>query len=257
MDPRLEHRRRRVAEDRARSNLGRLIRLLLVVAVLAALVWLGQSPFLSVGEIEVTGSDRVDVEAALAAHEIVAGRPMLLLDVDAAAAALADDPWVAEVEIARDWPTTVVVHLIERVPAASVLLEEGWWLAAADATLLAEAAGEPPDMGVARFQHLTVTEAADSLEVAGAVEFLAALPVDRQRGASVAAGTDGLEAVLDGFVVRLGRPFDMAAKASVAVALIDEGLEEGSVITVVAPASPAVLAPGGDDADPPDTTTVP
>ncbi|MGH8911870.1 MAG: hypothetical protein ACRDVD_05105, partial [Acidimicrobiia bacterium] len=61
-----------------------------------------------------------------------------------------------------------------------------------------------------------------------------------------------LEATVDGFTVRLGRPFEMEEKATVTLAVIDDGLEEGSIITVVAPASPAVLVPGAEQGN---TTT--
>ena len=67
----------------------------------AALVWLAQSPFLSVADITVAGANRVDVAGALESRQVVVGRPMLLLDIDGAEAALLDDPWVAEAEVAR------------------------------------------------------------------------------------------------------------------------------------------------------------
>lgn len=244
MDPRLEHRRRRVAEDRARSNLGRLVRLLVGVAVIAGLVWFAQSPFLSLSEVTVTGATRVDVADALESRQVVAGRPMLLLDVDGAEAALLADPWVAEAEVARDWPTSVIVRVIERVPAASVQFADGWWLVAADGTVLDAVAAPAPGLGTARFPSVAGEEASEDLNVSGAVVFLDALPTNRRPGVVVVTGDDGLEATVDGFTVRLGRPFEMEEKAAVTLAVIDDGLEEGAIVTVVAPASPAVLVPG-------------
>lgn len=246
MDPRLEHRRRSVAEDRARSNLGRLVRLLVGVAVIAGLVWLGQSPFLSLSEVVVRGASRVDVTSALASREVVTGRPMLLLDVDGAEAALLADPWVAEAEVARDWPTSLVVSVVERIPAASVLFSDGWWLVAADGTVLAATPQPTPDLGVARFEHMASAEAGDDLAVSGAVTFLDALPAERRPGVVVAPGADGLEAMVESFTVRLGGPFDMEEKAAVTLAVIDDGLVEGAIVTVVAPASPAVLEPDSE-----------
>lgn len=243
MDRRLAERRRKVAEDRARSNLGRLVRLLLVVAVLAALIWYAQSPFLSVGEIEVRGAEHADVERALDAHDVVERRPMLLLDIDGARETLSRDPWVAEVTVVRDWPTRVVIEIVERTPAAALQLAGEWWLAAADGTLL-QVAPDRPDLATAVFPELEPSEAAEDLSVKGAVEFLAALPADYQSGATrVGPGPEGLEATVAGFTVRLGRPFDMSEKAAVTAAMINSGLEEGSIVTVVAPANPAVLPP--------------
>lgn len=251
MDRRLADRRRRVAEDRARTNLGRLVRFLTFVAALAGVVWLAQSPLLSVAGIDVTGSDRVDAEAVLAQNGIVAGRPMILLDISAATAALGADPWVATARVARDWPTRVVVEMVERVPAVGLHLADGWWLAAPDGTVLESVAPRAEGYPVASFPRVSKEEASDDFGVKGAVEYLAALALPLQASASVTRGSDGLEATVGGFVVRLGRPFEMAAKASVTGALLATPLEDGSIVTVVAPASPAVLPPDTEtDIDP-------
>lgn len=256
MDQRLADRRRRVAEDRARSNLGRLIRVLVLGAMVAALVWFAQSPFLSVGEIAVDGADTVDVIGVLARHQVVEGRPMLLVDVEAAEESLRADPWVASAEVARDWPTRIEVVIEERQSFAGVRLAGGWWMAAADATLLQPLAGRPDGRPVAEFPGLDPA-AADGLEVTGAVEYLAALPAPLQGGASVRASEEGLEGRVGGFVVRLGRPFEMAQKAAVTAAILERGIEAGSIITVVAPASPAVLPPGAGEPGSTAATTVP
>lgn len=252
MDRRLAERRRRVAEDRARSNLSRLVRLLVLLAMVAFLMWFAQSPFMSVGEITIQGADRVDVGSVLERHGVVEGRPLLLIDVGGAETSLLSDPWVEAASVARDWPTRVVVEIVERVPAVAVQLSDGWWMAAADATLL-EAISEPPaNLPAARLSDRDSSEAVEDLMVAGAVEFLTSLPGEYQWGAVVSTGPEGLEATVAGFPVRIGRPFDTAEKAVVTAAMIDSGLEEGSVLTVVAPASPAVLPPV---AEPTDTTS--
>lgn len=256
MDERLAERRRRVAEDRARSNLGRLVRLLMVVAMVGLGVWFVQSPFLSVSEISISGAHQVDAEAILARSGVVADRPMLLLDVSGAEAALEEEPWVEEAGVRRDWPTRVEVEVVERLPAANLELGGGWWLVASDGTLLESVESSRPGLGIASFTDLDPDTAGDSLMVAGAVSFLSALP-SRYREARVEEGPEGLEATVAGFAVRLGRPFDMGEKAAVTSAMLDDGLEAGSVLTVVAPASPAVLPPGPDP-DPdsaPDTTS--
>jgi cell division protein FtsQ len=252
MDPRLAARRHKVAEDRARSNLGRLVRFLGLLALMAVVVWFLQSPFLSVSRVLVTGAHRVDVEGILAEHGIVEGRAMVTLRLDPARQALAADPWIASVELARQWPTTVRVEITEREPAASVRLSSGWWLVAADATVLEKTDQADPTLPRARFPTVSESAAADDLEVAGAVEYLADLPINHRAGAVVRPGEGGLVATVDGFEVRLGGPFEMDSKAAVTAALLDSGLEQGSVLTVVAPASPAVLPPGASA-----TTTVP
>jgi cell division protein FtsQ len=263
MDRRLAERRRRVAEDRARSNLGRLMRLLIALAVGGVIVWFMQSPFMSVGDIHIEGARRVDVEKVLAQHGIHPGRPLLLLDVDGARDALLEDPWVADATVARDWPTTVLVEITERTPAVGIRLADGWWLAAADSVLLDAVEQRPEALPLADFTHLTSEDAEGNLDVVGAIEYLAALPDQYREGAIVTMGEEGLEGTVAGFMVRIGRPFDGAEKARVTAAILDRGVEEGSILTVMAPANPAVLPPGAgeessqeptDDAEGGDTT---
>lgn len=255
MDRRLLERRRRVAEERARSNLGRLVRILALLAFAAMGVWFAQSPFMSVGRIVVQGAERVDVTPVLEEHRIVEGRPLLVLDVAAAERALSEDPWVASARVARDWPTRVVVEIEERQPEAVVELSDGRWLSSADGTLLEPAESTPPDLPAVVLSHLDPKDAGDDLALKGAVEYVTALPESYRSGTVVRQGEEGLEATVAGFLVRLGRPFDTVEKAAVTAAMIDSGLEEGAVLTVVAPASPAVLPPGQETDESATTTT--
>ena len=256
IDPRLMDRRRRVAEDRARGNLGRLLRFLTVAAFIAVVVWLLQSPFLSVDRIEVIGAARVDVREVLAERDVRPGRPMVLLDIDGSVAALEAEPWIHDATVARRWPTDVVVEVSEHLPVAVVTFADGAYLVAADGTVLEPAEGGE-SLPTAHLAGIESADAGDDLEVEGAVEFLAALPEGRRAGSRVSAGEAGMTATVSGFEIRLGRPFDMADKAMVTAEVLDTGLEEGSVVTVVAPASPAVLPPGGGgtaDGETTDTT---
>ena len=204
MDRRLAERRRRVAEERARSNLGRLLRLLIALGVAGAVVWFMHSPFMSVGRIVVDGARQVDVEAVLAQHGIYEGRPLLFLDVASAEAALLEDPWVAEATVARDWPTTVLVEVVEREPAVAVRLADGWWSAAADGVLLERAEQRPDGLPAADFADVPSEEVAEDLDVAGAIEYLAALPPEYRADALVVSGDEGLEGTAP--PVRIGRP---------------------------------------------------
>ena len=248
MDPRLADRRRRVAEDRARSNMARLIRFLLFVTAVAGLVWFAQSPFLSVSEIVVTGASRVDVRQVLHDHGVSEGRAMVALDLDEPERLLSVNPWVEQVSVARKWPTTVIVEVVERTPAVNVRFANGWSLVAADGTVLERIDVAAPDLPQAEFDTVPSRDGGEDLQVVGAVEYLAGLPDQYRLGAVVRPATEGLEAVVDGFTVRLGGPFEMASKAAVTGALLDTGLEEGAILTVVAPASRAVLPPGALEA---------
>jgi hypothetical protein len=79
IDPRLAERRREVAEDRARRNVGRLIKFLGAAAMAGGLVWLFLSPWLSVASVTTTGIAASTAAAILAERGVVEGAPMIMI----------------------------------------------------------------------------------------------------------------------------------------------------------------------------------
>lgn len=248
-EDRFAERRRVVAEDRARRSLRRMLVLLTAAGAVAGLVYLVNSPALSVDTIAMSGVSNSGTPAALAANGIVEGAPLAWLDIDEAREAISSDPWVEEVAISRDWPTTVVVEVTERAPLATI----GGDVVALDGVVLPGATGE----GLATL-GLTA-EAEDGVyrqaEVVGALRFVGALRPDLRPGVSIVSEPDGLVASVAGYRVRLGRPVDMEQKARALAPIIDDTPPEGSEITVIAPTRPAVLDPVATPTDSTTTTT--
>jgi hypothetical protein len=83
--------------------------------------------------------------------------------------------------------------------------------------------------------------------VLGALEFIDTLPVALGSTAVVDERSGELWALIGGFEVRLGRPVQMADKALSLATLLQEPLVEGSVINMIAPTNPAVVAPGSHE----------
>jgi len=240
MDPRMAARRKAVQETQARRSLRRLTRLLFVAALLAAVVWLFRSPFLSVHDVEVAGGREVDVAGTLAASGIEAGVPMMDVDTEAAETALGEDPWVASVSVARRWPQTVVVEIEERRPVAWVLDAGGWWATAADGVRLEPATSPEPGWPVVVVPAL---EGEPTPELVGVLEFVASLPPELSESAEVRHVGDMFSARVSGFEVRLGSGENGREKALAVAALIATEPAPGSVLTVMAPGQPAVLPP--------------
>ena len=143
MDRRFAERRREVGETTARSGLARSLGILAVLAFAAAVVWLLQSPLLSVSDVRFEGVGRsaaVDLASSAGAIE---GRPMILVDMGDVVAAIETDPWVAEVGVERRWPDVLVIKVTERVPVAWVLADGAWNLVSADGAILRS--GPPED----------------------------------------------------------------------------------------------------------------
>lgn len=255
IDTKLLERRKVVAEDKARRNVSRLLRILVGAGVAGALAWLALSPYLSVSEVRVAGVTVSDAYRTLAVEEVVAGTPMILLRAGEVERVLERDPWIAVADVDLEWPDTVIVRIEERVPAAWVETRGGWVRRAADGVALPSPAD--PDSSMAWIQLKGVREgaAADAPEVLGALEFVVALTPKLRAGTLVRLETGGeLWAQVDGYQVRLGRPIDMSVKAMSLMALLDTDPGRDKVLVLIAPTHPAVAPmsaglPSGQEED--------
>ena len=79
--------------------------------------------------------------------------------------------------------------------------------------------------------------------IVGALRFIGALDPALGAGAVVFVDDGGLHVTVTEHRVRLGRPVDMAQKATVLEALLASGLEAGVAIDLIAPLRPAVANP--------------
>ena len=249
MDPRMAQRRRRVQETHARRRLRRLVRVLGVLAIAAAVVWVFRSPLLAVQNIEVAGASQVDVLAVLREAGITGGVAMMDVDTDVAHAALLDDRWVESAEVRRDWPQTISVEVLERVPVAWVSADDGWHHVARDGVSLVRA--DQPNLGEPAiiFPAVDVQSLVGDPDLVGLLDFVAALPPKYRAATTIASDTTGFVGRVAGFEVRLGSGEQGREKALALAAILETRPEEGSIITMIAPGEPAVLPPGSGGED--------
>lgn len=244
IDPRLAERRREVAEDRARRNVGRLVKFLVAAGVAAAVVWVLLSPWLSVASVTATGIAASTSEAILTENGVVEGTPMILIRTGQVETALATDPWVRESDVELVWPQSVVVRVEERVPCAWVETDEGWGLYAVDGVRLTNAPDPDPALPWVQIGGVKGTATEATPELLGALEFASSLAEELKAGAKLRTQTGGeLWAEVGDYQVRLGRPVEMSAKALSLAALLREQPPVGSVLTLIAPSNPAI-SPG-------------
>jgi cell division protein FtsQ len=249
IDPRLADRRKLVAEGHARSRLGRLLLALGVAAMIGAGVWMLNSPWFSVQHLRVLGVERSRVVEVLDEYQLVAGKPLIAISSARVEEALRADPWVGRVEVRVEWPQTVVVEVVERVPVAWSRLESGWGLRAVDGTLLAQSDAPTDGYPLVEAGALEASVATPSL--LGSLAFVAELPPQIAPEATVEEREGELWATVAGFSVRLGPPTEMEAKARAMTAILATQPEPGSIITLIAPSRPAVLPPGAAESIPP------
>jgi cell division protein FtsQ len=245
MDHRIAERRQQVTEDRARGRLRWLIWIVLAVGAAAAAVWLVNSPMLSIRSVVVTGAERTDPSAVARSLAIGPGTPTLSVNAGAVEAALLKDPWIANADVIVSWPSTIEIHVVERVPVAAIDIDGTVFQTAADGVLVERVSGGvvPPLIVTDRSVTARVGDRISDEPTLGAIEFLSALPPALRRSAEVTVAGAVVGAEVDGIIVVMGRPTDMAAKAAAVEALIATGIERGSRIDVTAPLRPAVAPP--------------
>jgi cell division protein FtsQ len=144
IDPRIADRRDEVHREHRRRWLVRLG----VVGALFGLAALGvaatQSPLLDVDTVEVVGADRTGRHTVLATVDDLPGTAMLDVDPAAVSDAVSTLPWIAAVDVRREWPSTVVIELTERTGVAVVAVDEGTWQTVdADGRVLTEQPERP------------------------------------------------------------------------------------------------------------------
>lgn len=249
IDTRVLERRREVAEDLAKQNLARLVRMVSVLAPLAALAWLAFSPWLSVSRVAIEGAEKAAVYEVLSEHQMVVGTPMILLDAELVESELEADPWIAEATVSLLWPDEVSVSVMERLPVAWVQTREGWSRRDRDGVAVPSPDAPDATLAVILLPDMGDDEAAGSPELAGALEWMEALPVRLYDQSNVTLVEGELWAEVAGHRVRLGRPVEMAAKAKSLAALLAKGLDADAEINVVAPTHPAVSTPSGSEED--------
>ncbi len=244
MDERIARRRRAVHEDRAARRLRRILLVLAAVGTIAFGLWFVRSPFLSVREVEVEGAGRTDPAAILAAAGVGVGTPMLHVDAGALGDRLLREPWIADASVRLDWPSRIVVRIVEHVPAAILEADGARLLVAADGSVLGPAPVESalPVVRIPVDAPRVGDRVADPW-VLGALEFVAASSPPPGRRLSVTVEDDELRAELGDLRVRLGRPDRMTEKAVVLDALVAEGIPDGSTVDLLAPRRPAVAPP--------------
>jgi len=101
----------------------------LAVAVAAVIGWVvyGTS-VLGVRDVRVMGSTIAGADQVRAVAAVVEGTPLARVDVDAVRSRVRTLPSVADAEVRRSWPTTLVIDVSERIAVATVAVDGGFWL---------------------------------------------------------------------------------------------------------------------------------
>lgn len=126
-------------EKKRRKHAGSLAWLwytLLMMAMLVLGFGLAQSSLFNIRAIEVNGLDHLTREEVLETSGLQAGEHIYAANLDKAETMIATNFWVRTVEVERKLPSTVVINVEERVPAAAVTTAGGLFVVDSGGILL-------------------------------------------------------------------------------------------------------------------------
>lgn len=95
----------------------------IVLLLLGALAWVG--PLLVVRSVVVTGLSGTEAAAVRSVGQAERGTPLLRVDAAAVGARVGRLPYVAQVRVGRQWPSTLRLAVTRRVPVAAVPRGDG------------------------------------------------------------------------------------------------------------------------------------
>lgn len=166
--------------------------------------------------VTVQGTSRLTPTEVLNAASVRQGTSLVRLDPGAVAHRVERLPQVAEAMVSRHWPHGLLIHVIERTPAAVVVSGGHVQLLDASGVAFASVASAPP--GLVKVDVAAPVPGAGVAAARTAMRVLAELPsVVRARVSSVTARSDDLVSVklTDGTTVIWGSAADAATKAAV------------------------------------------
>jgi cell division protein FtsQ len=207
-----------------------------VVALLLGAAWVVlASPWLAVHDVEVAGVHRLSAQQVEAAADVPTGRPLVRLDLGGLRDRVEALPGVESAVVTREWPQTVRISVVERVPGATRELSDGTW-AVLDHTgvQLGRTTAQPTGL-----VEVDVDPAAvGATTVQAAVEVAAGLPKALRAKVDVvtAVSPDDVRLRLhDGDLVKWGSSEDGDLKAQVLTALLTRSARTYDVSAPLAP----------------------
>lgn len=194
IDPRILRRRTEVRRSQGRRRLRFLVAAVAMTSVAAGGWAATRSALLDVDRVHVEGSVRVAAPELQHATGIRPGTAMVDIDEAAAETAVERLPWVKEAWVARHWPGTVSIHIVERDPVAAISTGGTWALVDETGFVIAHHTDRGPAVpleGVVAPRRAGTTLPDEALPL---VQAAAAVPADlARRVEALAATTSGPE----------------------------------------------------------------
>ena len=233
------------ARQRARSRWRRLSVTLTVFALVLAtagyfVLW--HTSVFGVTTVRVVGAHTVPTKQILHAAAISDGVPLAEVDTNGASRRVDAIPAVASASVSVDWPHTVIVSVVERVPSALISPQSAgadYQVVDSGGVVFATVATPTPGLPVIA---ITGGAAVRAAAVSGALAALRALPPSIEARVTGISAADSFAIVLrlsGGATVDWGDGTDYAAKAADLAAMV-KLYPKASGYDVSAPDAPAL-----------------
>ncbi len=247
----------RLVGSRRRARIALVAALAATPLLVGGWLWLRQSPFVSVQQVQITGVHGPDagaIDAALAG----AARHMSTLAVNAGALRQATSQFVVvrEVKAVPRFPHGLRIHVVEQLPVAALAVDGARTAIAADGVVLGPALLSSSLPTVTGFHDALAGQRVQGPNVLAAVTVLGAAPSPLRRVVDhVYTGPDGLTvAFRSGLLAYFGDATLPHAKwLSLARVLVDPSAQGASYVDLRVPGRPAAGFPAG--VAPPDAAT--
>jgi cell division septal protein FtsQ len=244
MDDRLRQRRRSVRWERKRGRRTALFLVGLLLCCVVAFLWLRSTDVFAVKRIIATGADQINTEQLASITSGTIGKSLLSLSTDGVKKALLALPYVESVEVARVFPNTLEIKLVEFKPVARLqtsggttclVSDTGKVLEDADPALLPDLPLLVPDksfaIAVGERLPATIADVLPLVEYVASDDMRAKVPAIAKIVVS-AAGCAAL-VLKDGGELRLGTPDGLEQKLGVALDIVKNWLAQGRIIDYI------------------------
>ncbi len=212
--------------------------LLLLAVCLAVFFWLSRSSLLAVEHIDVDGNSATPTDQILEkAAPLLDGRSLLSFSFAGVDAALKQLPFIAGVEIDRDFPHTIHLHIYERQPVAWLKTADKYLLLSSDGYVLAAAPGPGQDLPLLTTKdpcNSEVGQRAGCADVSTGIDFLGDVPENfNQEFSEVAVAAGDISAKTKTSVsVHFGSLANYSLKFEVLKQLIARAAAAGQTVSV-------------------------
>ncbi|RJP29391.1 MAG: FtsQ-type POTRA domain-containing protein [Actinobacteria bacterium] len=194
----------------------------LLLVSLAALLWVYTATgTLNVAKVEVRGNEVLDADYLRSLSGITRDTHLLKMDVKAVESAILSEPYVAGVDVSRQYPNTVVLQITERKPSAFIIQNGKFNLVDQEGMILESADAMPP--GLIEIRDLDTQLLFPGMEVSGldfatVTSLLGSLPPAlREITTAVGLGAKGLYLEGKGTLVIYGEASELPRKNTIAL----------------------------------------